>query len=45
MIIFLKDGRIVHKGKSSDIDYKKVLTEVYDIDVYEYMNGISKLWT
>lgn len=44
MIIFLKDGRIVHKGRSSDIDYRKVLAEVYDIDVYEYMNDISKLW-
>lgn len=45
MIIFLKDGRIIHKGNSKDIDYRKVLAEVYDIDVYGYMNGISRLWT
>jgi len=45
MIIFLKDGRIVHKGGSKDTDYRKLLAEVYDIDVYGYMNGISKLWT
>ncbi|MBP5654790.1 MAG: ABC transporter ATP-binding protein [Clostridiales bacterium] len=44
MIVFLKDGRLVTKGNTGDIDYKSVLNDVYDMDVAAHMEQIASLW-
>lgn len=44
ILIFVKNGRVVFTGKTGDTDYKKMLNEVYDMDVYSYMKEMSGMW-
>ncbi|MCR4669636.1 MAG: ABC transporter ATP-binding protein [Saccharofermentans sp.] len=44
MVVFLKEGKQVLTAATKDVDYKTVLEEVYDMDVYSHMQGMSDLW-
>lgn len=43
-VVFLKEGKQVLTEKTASVDYRKVLEEVYGMDVYGHMQGMSELW-
>ncbi len=43
-MIFMKDGKIVLYEKTDKINFKTKLENIYDMDVYGYMNSILSLW-
>lgn len=43
-VVFLKEGKQVLTAPTEEVDYKTVLSEVYEMDVYGHMKGLSDLW-